>query len=198
MRISLLAVTLLLAAGCGAEERGAGGPASTPPPVESAPESTVEEEDAEDAEEATKPPPIVLESVAGRQTAVRGSYCVDDPGRGVGVCADTARVTPEELSVVRPGETLEVSLAGAEVTGGSIAIRTLDCEERPAGELELRPGGRTGFGVDLAPGQYELEVFAAFEADDGRSGDVSGSLGILVDEAHPQEIIPVPATFVGC
>lgn len=39
---------------------------------------------------------------------------------------------------------------------------------------------------------------ARFEAADGRSGDVTGSLGLLVDAAHPQRILPVPDAPVGC
>ncbi len=189
MRGLLVALALLVSAGCGAEERsGRGAPTGTTAP-------TVAEADAE---EPTKPPRIVLVSGAGRQAAVRGSYCVDDPARGVGVCADTAPVTPEELTVVRPGETLAISLGGAEVTSGVITIRTLACEKRPADELELPPGETARFPVDLPPGQYELLVFVTFEATDGRSGDVSGSLGLLVDERAPREIVPLPDAFAGC
>jgi hypothetical protein len=191
----LVALALLLSAGCGAEERSSGGSAATAEPGESAPAPTVAEADAE---EPTKPPRIVLVSGAGRQAAVRGSYCVDDPARGVGVCADIAPMTPEELSVVRPGETVAISLGGAEVTSGGITIRTLACEKRPADELELPPGETARFPLDLPPGQYELLVFVTFEAADGRSGDVSGSLGLLVDERAPQEIVPLPDAFVGC
>ncbi len=84
------------------------------------------------------------------------------------------------------------------MTSGVITIRTLACEKRPADELDLPPGETARFPIDLPPGRYELLVFITFEATDGRSGDVSGSLGLLVDERAPREIVPLPAAFAGC
>jgi hypothetical protein len=145
----------------------------------------------------TKPPPIVLESAAGTQVAVPESSCVS--GAGTGVCVDTTDQTPEDLSVVRAREEVVLRLRGASVTEGSVAVRPLpDCEGETVAEVELEPGPETRWRVDLPAGQYELQVFARFEAADGRSGDASGSLGIVLDASQPPGIVPVPDTFVGC
>lgn len=191
MPFAALILVLLALAGCGVEERGAGGSATTSPPAES--------ESPPPSEEAgrTKPPAIVLESAAGTQVAVAESSCVSGPGSAV--CVDTSDLKPEVLSVGRPGEEVVLRLRGASVTEGSFRVRPLpDCEDTTVAELELEPGSETRWYVDLPAGQYELEVFARFEAADGRSGDVSGSLGIFVAAEQPQRIIPVPDSFVGC
>jgi hypothetical protein len=145
----------------------------------------------------TKPPPIVLVSTAGTQVAVAESSCVS--GSGFGLCIDTMDRPPEDLSVVRPGEEVVVGLRGASVTQGSVSVRPLpDCEGKTVTEVELEAGSETRWRVDLPAGQYELQVFARFKAADGRSGDASGSLGIVLDASQPPGIVPVPDTFVGC
>ncbi|MGH3004355.1 MAG: hypothetical protein ACRDOS_00310 [Gaiellaceae bacterium] len=191
MPFAALIVVLLALAGCGVEERGAGGSATTSPPAESEPPSPSGEAGR------TKPRAIVLESAAGTQVAVAESSCVSVTGSAV--CVDTSDLKPEELSLVRSGEEIVIRLRGASVSEGSVGVRPLpDCEDTTLAELELEPGAEPRWRVDLPAGQYELEVFARFEAADGRSGDASGSLGIFVDATQPQEILPVPATFVGC
>ena len=51
----------------------------------------------------------------------------------------------------------------------------------------------TRWRVRLRPGAYEVEVFARFETADGRTGDTSGSLGILVDRKRRLAIVPLSA-----
>ncbi|MGH3031913.1 MAG: hypothetical protein ACRDNE_14355 [Gaiellaceae bacterium] len=190
MTFVALILVLLGLAGWGVEERGAGG-STTTSPAESEPAPPAPEGDR------TKPPPIVLESAAGTQVAVAESSCVSGPGTAV--CIDTDDQQPEDLSVVRPGEEIVLRLRGASVTDGRAAVGPLpDCENTTVAEIELEPGAETRWHVDLPPGQYELEVFARFEAAGGWSGDASGSLGLLVDATEPREILPVPDTFVGC
>ncbi|MGH3091105.1 MAG: hypothetical protein ACRDOG_02060, partial [Gaiellaceae bacterium] len=139
----------------------------------------------------TKPPPIVLVSAAGTQVAVAESSCVS--ASGTGVCIDTIDQRPEDLSVLRPGEEVVIRLRGASVTEGSVAVRPLpDCKGETVAEVELEPGAETRWRVDLPAGQYELQVFARFEAADGRSGDASGSLGIVLDASQAPGIVPVP------
>ncbi|HYY74946.1 MAG TPA: hypothetical protein VE644_01330 [Gaiellaceae bacterium] len=184
-----LVLVLLGLVGWSVEEES--GSAATPSPAESEPAPPGPEGGK------AKPPPIVLRSAAGTQVAVAESSCVTAPSTAV--CIDTNDQQPEDLSVVRPGEKVVLSLRGASVTGGSVLAGPLpSCENATVSELELEPGAETRWRVDLPPGQYELEVFARFEAAGGRSGDVSGSLGLLVDATQAQEILPVPATFVGC
>jgi hypothetical protein len=186
-----LILALLGLAGWAVEERRAGEGAATSPPAESEPAPPAPEGDK------AKPPPIVLESAAGTQVAVAESSCVS--GAGTAVCVDTIDQQPEDLSLVRPGEEVVLRLRGASVTEGSVRMRPLpDCEDTTVAELELEPGAETRWRVDLPAGQHEVEVFARFETADGRSGDASGSLGLLVDTTQPQEILPVPDTFVGC
>jgi hypothetical protein len=193
----------LAAVGCGAnsETSGVGTPTASTP---------VEQVDTSSATDLQKPPRIVLESAAGRQTAVPGSYCVEytDEAAGAsgGVCADTGPIAPARLSTVRPGEKARIVLEGAGVTRpegcssaeeqdciGSVAVHPL-CKRKTVESIPLALGPETTWHVDLEPGRYELEAFAYFEAPDGRTGDVSGSLGVLVDETAPLEIVRVPAS----
>lgn len=140
----------------------------------------------------------MLESAAGEQTAVPGSYCVSDPTRGVGACGDTEPLEPERMSVVRPGEQLALRLRDATTTSGSITVSRLGCDAEPVREVPLTAGSETRWAADLPPGAYRLDVSASFEEPDGRSGDVSGVLAILVDAAAPQKILPVPLNIRGC
>jgi hypothetical protein len=204
MRLVLALLALagsLAAAGCGAnsETSGVGTPTASTP---------VEQVDTSAAVEGGRmtPPPIVLESEAGRQTAVRGSYCVEytneAAGEASGTCADSGPITPAQLSTVRRGEEVRIALEGADVIRsegcsgadeqsciGSVAVHPLACESKTVAEIPLAVGSETTWRVHLEPGAYELEVFANFGAPDGRSGDVSGSLGVLVDDTAPLEVV---------
>jgi hypothetical protein len=133
----------------------------------------------------------MLESAAGRQVAVLGSYCVN--AQMEGGCADTGPIHPEAVTVAQPGEELTFSLEGARVVRaagchasdeqgciGTVAVRPLGCERRSVSTIALEAGSATRWTADLDEGTYELDVFAYFETKDGRTGDVSGSLGLLV------------------
>lgn len=141
-------------------------------------------------------PPLVLESLAGRQEAVRGASCVanDDGGR-VAVCSSGGAVHPGWLSVVHPGETVTVGLVGARLAGtsGVVRARPLGCPETEAAAFPF-DHTRTAWKVALRPGAYELEVSVAFETADGRSGDVSGTLGLLVDPEREPGVVPAPVS----
>jgi hypothetical protein len=199
--LCLLAVSFA-GAGCGAGAETSGGGAPTV-------SASAEEVDTSAAAERgrTKPPPIVLESDAGSQTAVSGSYCVEyvdeAAGEAGGACADSGPITPKRLSTIRPGEEVRIVLEDADVTRpegcssddeqsciGSVAVHPLGCERKTVAEIPLALGPETTWRVDLEPGAYELDVFAYFDAPDGRTGDVSGSLGVLVDDTAPLEIVP--------
>ena len=191
----LLVLPLVLAA-CGAgDERSGGGPASTsqaPDPGSSLPF---------DEAKKTQPPPIVLESAAGRQDAVRGSSCVhytdEASGEGVGLCTDMEEPQPAQLSTVRPGEEIRVVIEDAAVQGQAVISR-LGCD-KPVVEIPLGPGSATSWHVELEPGGYELDVFVGrFEAEDGRSGDLSGAFGLLVDETAPLQLVPAPDPVPAC
>jgi hypothetical protein len=191
--LCLLALPLVLAA-CGATgEQTGGGPASTSQ-VPDTPSLAFDEADK------TKPPPIVLESTAGRQEAVRGASCVhytdEASGEGFGLCTDMEEPEPERLSTVRPGEEIRIVIDDAAVEG-QIVVRRLGCE-RSVAEITLGPGPATAWQVELEAGEYELDVFVArFAAEDGRAGDLSGALGLRVDETAPLEVVPAPAAG-GC
>jgi hypothetical protein len=160
----------------------------------------VEEGESAEAPPVGQPPAIELVSAAGTQLAVAESSCVTSTqdGQGVGVCGDTEDMKPRELSLVRPGEEIVIRLRDASVTEGTLEVRRLSCDIETFTELKLEAGPETGWRVDIPPGQYELQVYADFEAPDGASGDVSGSLGIFVADDQSQKVIPVPDTFVGC
>jgi hypothetical protein len=156
-------------------------------------------------EPKTEPPPILLVSAAGKQIAAEGSSCVQytDPttGQGTGVCADVAGPShPDSLSIVHPGEGLVILLADGYVTDeGSVSVQPLGCSENVIREFDLALGmSGTHTRVDLDPGAYQLDVFARFQTNDGRSGDVSGTIGLLVDPDRAQKVIPADARFDVC
>jgi hypothetical protein len=127
---------------------------------------TVTDPTARDPEEDTPltPPPIVLLSDVGKQRAVVGSYCLDyvdeATGQGRGVCADSTAPHPRRVTSVAPGDRVSIVVEGATVKQDStVTIRPLGCSDQK---------------VD------QLDVFALFEAEDGRKGDVSGTLGLTV------------------
>jgi len=192
----LLALPLVLAAtACGgasptASDSGAGSEAATTQKQKSLPDSS------------PRAPKLVLESSAGSQEAVPGSSCIT--GEGVGVCVDSVYPHPKQLSIVRPGEVITVSLEHAQVVRaegcnggrerdciGVIQVHPLGCEKLVAYTISLEPGKTTRWKVAVPPGAYELETFAHFESDDGRTnGDASGSFGLYVDSSRSAEVVP--------
>jgi hypothetical protein len=195
-RLPLLFATLLLGA-CGTATGTQNLPASSGP-TEATPTNPAE------TKPNLSPPPIVLVTAAGKQVAVAGSSCVTrtdpDTGESSGVCADSTWPHPEKVSVVRPGDSVSVALSGALVDeGSSVEVLPLGCEHDVLRTIDLEPGKQsTAFPVDLEPGAYELYVAARFEAEDGRSGDTSGSAGLLVDENAPLAVGPAPPGRSNC
>jgi hypothetical protein len=181
MRALVLTACLVLATGCGARETSSGvstTAADEPPP-------TSIDEDADDEQQ---PPPFVLASVGGRQVGVQSTYCITGPN--VGTCADYVEIgPPRKLSVVRPGETVQLVLEDVSTAKGSVSVLRLGCD-RQLSSFELA-GATTDWAVDLEPGSYELEVFVVFETA-STNGDTSASLGLLVDESATPEVVPAP------
>ena len=100
-RLLLALPLVLVATACGgasptASDSGAGSEAAT----------TQKQKNLSDS--SPRAPKLVLESSAGSQEAVPGSSCIT--GEGVGVCSDTGYPRPKQLSIVRPGEVITVSL----------------------------------------------------------------------------------------
>jgi hypothetical protein len=194
----LLLVLLLVIAGCGAETEGAGVPASSGAESQTLPAETVPQSPTQEEPEL-KPPTILLISAAGKQPAAQGSYCVT--GLSSGACADMAGPThPEEMSVLHSGDRATVALAGAFVMDeGSVVVRPLGCQDKETLSFDLTPGmGETHWRVQLEPGAYQFDVFTRFHSDDGRNGDVSGSLGLLIESAGPPRTVPVDPDLAVC
>lgn len=143
-----------------------------------------------------KPPRIVLRAV-DEQKAVEGSFCIEysDPQSGYGSasCGDSGPVHPKAVSVVMPGDEVTFLFEGADIVRssgchsddeqdciGSVSVRPLGCEDREVERIPLALGPETAWTVDLEAGAYELDVFGYFESELGATGDVSGSLGLLV------------------
>ena len=183
----LSALVLALAmAGCGAATDGTNVPASS---------------GVESVEPA--PPTILLVGSGGEQSAVRVSFCVDyvDPAsrEGTGVCGDTGPIHPDEVTVARPGDDVTFVVEGAgEVSDASVSVKPLGCDDREVERIPLSAGEQTPWTVDLEPGAYQLDVFAKFEAANGASGDVSGSLGLLVKADAPPRTVPVDLDLAVC
>jgi hypothetical protein len=196
----LLLVMTLVIAGCGVATEETGTPASSG--EESVPAETSKPIPTLD-EANLRPPPIVLVSAAGKQEATRGSSCVQyaDPasGEGAGACSDVAGpLHPDFISLVRRGDNTLVIVAGASAEGGSVTVRPLGCADQEL-VFDLASGrDETRWRVDLEPGAYQLDVFTRFETTDGRSGDVSGSLGLLVGDSDARRTVPAKAGLAVC
>jgi hypothetical protein len=178
MRLVLFAFAVLALAGCGTATTAPGFSGESPtlpqPPVSTGTETP-----------DLKAPPILLISAVGKQRATEGSSCVTyvdpDTGKGAGACGDTGPIVPEAMTVVQPGDNVIVTIPGAKLKrDSSLVVRPLGCERRETRTLDLPATGELHWPVDLEPGPYQLDVFALFEADSGLSGDVTGSLGLLV------------------
>jgi hypothetical protein len=157
------------------------------------------------------PPPLVMVSEAGYHVADQGSFCVDASRRrfGVRVCADVVELDVTRLSVVKPGDTIAISLSKARVLLRSrlcgrsrrceavVSVAALGCDE-PLRSFWLK-AGRTSWTVPLDPGAYQLDVFVRrFNARDGRTGHTSGAFGLLVDPAADRGIVPVSDDLLAC
>ena len=160
---------------------------------------------------AGSPPTLSLTSANGVQEAVPGSYCLT--GRGRGECADYPAVHPREVSVVAAGDSVSLVIDGGTFVRsqgcfsddeqdciGSMIVRPLGCDGPADDSVPLALGRETRWTVDLEPGAYQLDVFGYFESF-GASGDVSGSLGLVVqDRADGQGlgVSPVEASLPVC
>jgi hypothetical protein len=154
------------------------------------------------AAETPTVPPILMDTRAGTQRAAQESYCLayqTSDGTFVVGCGDTGDRPPRRLSVVRPGERVQIRLRDARIilrspgcgpTGGCeamVAISRLGCRKIIA-RFDLKPS-RTTWRARLEPGAYELSVFVSNFTTGSTSGDTSGSLGLLVDRNRPRGII---------
>jgi hypothetical protein len=218
MRLVVLALGIaLLAVGCGSSGGAGSGDAAAPATSESkssgggvVPEGGQVGTEPDPASDGTKPPPIVLVSDAGRQVGVTGSFCVDDPVKGVGTCADGLAPAAERLTVVRPGDRVVFRVEGARAVRdrdchardlsciGEVHVTRPGCPETPLARVFLERGHGTAWQVALEPGDYELQVFVYFGGDDGRSGDVSAAFGLRVDPEADREVVPAKPDRVTC
>ena len=187
MRLLALVGVAALLAGCGSAADQTGVPASSGEATASSGGTVTDPTLTDPAEDAPlKPPPIVLLSDVGKQRALLGSYCLDyvdeATGQSHGVCADSSPPHPTSVTSVAPGDRVTLVVDAATVKKDStVTIRPLGCSDENVDEIAFEPGtGELEWTVDLDQGAYQLDVFALFEAADGRKGDVSGTLGLTV------------------
>lgn len=200
--VAALAASALVLAGCGqADESPSAEPSeSTRKTVDTAPSVPAEQ----------GPPDVLLVSETGGQVGKPGSWCVENLAAGYATCADGVQPSAEHANVVRPDETIAIALDGARAVKsdgchardqsciGEANVSPAGCTSATVARIFLKRGPQTEWRVDLPPGAYELQVFVYFEADDGRTGDVSVALGLLVDGDAEQRIVPMPAAAAIC
>jgi hypothetical protein len=200
MRLLVLLALALVPAGCGvAAETGSPG-SSGEKTLAAEPDKPIPTLD----ESELRPPPIVLVSQAGKQIAAQGSSCVQfvdpDSGQGSGACSDVGGpLLPERVSIVQRGDTATLVVGGASAQDGKVTVRPLGCTDEETLAFDLAAGmSGTPRQIELDPGAYQLDVFTRFESNDGRSGDLSGSLGLLVAESDARAIVPVKPADAVC
>jgi hypothetical protein len=145
---------------------------------------------------APRPPDILFVSAAGKQFGVLGSYCLHTTGSGV--CADSAPPHPKQVSVVPTAEHLTFVLVDASFAGTpSVTVRPLGCERKEITTVDA--SSSEALALDLPPGDYQLDVFARFrDGAGGSAGDVSGSVGLVVDPQARAKIEPAPPGRTDC
>ncbi len=118
-------------------------------------------------------PPVTAKETEGGP----GSYCVDyvdeATGRGQGICSDAALPTfPESVTSVARGDRVSFVVPDAILkTDSIVTVRPLGCIDQETAQIGFEPDtGELQWDVDLDPGAYQLDVFARFEASDGRTG----------------------------
>ena len=208
MKRIALALVIVFLAGCGAAVEG-GLPASSG--QETLPAATA----PQIPDSKTQPPKILMISAAGKEFAVPGSSCVSytDPATGAGVsgCGDSAAMPPEQLAVLPRASNVALLFLDAQVVHpdgcvsedeqgciGYVYVRPLGCFHREVERIPLERGPDTHWQLDLDVGAYQLDVFANFAAEDGRTGDVSGTLGLLVDDRAKPAVVPVDPKLAVC
>jgi hypothetical protein len=201
MRLFLVSLLALFAAACGSVQSGEG------PAGGSAPAATIKR--PTEVALSTRPPSPVLVSAAGKQIGVLGSYCVTSQVQGG--CGDSGPIHPDKVSIVHPGDTLTFVLGSAIVARpegcqaadeqgciGTVTVRPLGCDRKAVSTIPLSEGRGTAWAVGLDAGAYQLDLFAYFKADDGRTGDLSGSFGLLVQPSGDLKIQPVDPQQASC
>jgi hypothetical protein len=123
---------------------------------------------------------------------VQGNYCITVPtGSGFVIeCADLVDPEPDWLSVVRPKEWVDIRVRRSATARGVVLVYAGGCEDQIIDTFNIRKP-TTRWHVGLDPGRYELEVrISEFEAIDGRFGDTSATLGLVVSENRTQRLVP--------
>ena len=137
-----------------------------------------------------------MTSRAGFQRAAQESFCVRVPPHdgqpGVVRCGDSLDRPPRRLSVVRPGEVVTIRVGSATAIRGARAYVKVLGRDTFFGSFRLTQPV-TRLRVNLRPRAYEVEIFANYEMADGRTGDTTASLGILVDRKRPLRLLPLSA-----
>ncbi len=123
------------------------------------------------------PPAIYLVVGATRHRLEPGSSCVESATGSV--CGDAVYTPVKVLYPVRQGETVRLEL-DAQTRGADLTVGRPGCFRSEIAQVRLTPP-KLEWRVELAPGQYEARVLIDhFQTDDGRSGDVSGQIGLRV------------------
>ena len=123
-------------------------------------------------------PPILLHSDGGVQQAALRAYSLEQDGGGVsGMSGDDG---PPATTVVRPGDVVSVSVRGVEATQRLLVARKGSCDG-DAAAATLLDRDEPRWRVELAPGEYVLEVTVLRFRTARGTGEQTGVLGLRVD-----------------
>ena len=147
---------------------------------------------------------MTLETLAGQQIGVNGSYCVEHLASGCGHCADRG-VMPAQFTIVHPGDNVVFSMP----TGTLVAGKR--CNPACPPVVEIQPAACSGtansqhlieedqvWTVDLLPGTYTLWLNSSFEGPNGLTGGLYAGFGLIVDAIQPRAIVDAASVSLVC
>lgn len=153
-----------------------------------------------------EPPSVNLQTAAGEQVGVHGSYCAAQAGTGCHACVDRATIA-RQFTFVRPGDEATFSMPDGTLIPDDtcqpacqpmLRIVRYACDNK-GGEFHRPVIEDQPWTVDLSPGAYTVSVDSHFEGtDNGWSGGISVGFGLVVDASHEPAVVDAASLPLDC